>query len=229
MTAQLGIGSVGRVSRRFVGARLVLGSALVAAAATFAVAWPGETQADGLVQTVEQKQAEQDELFAAGATEHGSLLAVTRLVVPDEKKPGSYALEILVRNKSGEGTECARVEACLERTVYNPMDRGAPPPTIVWRTKDTTCVGPGETLAKRVPIPAGFGVRIHQSTLPPRTTKEGMPIGPTVAFASNIVAMTPAAPSGAAAQPPAESQIVAVSTVSKQRPRASKPAPDLMW
>lgn len=172
--------------------RAVAGSALMAAAATFAVGWPAATQADGLTKTVEQEPAESDEPFV-GETQLGSLLVDTRIVADDERA-GRYALEVRFRNTTSEAVECAEAEACLERTTYNPMDRGAPPPTVVWRTKDATCVPAGQTVAKRMPIPAGYSARIKQASLPPKMNQYGMPVGPVVAFAPNILQLAPAAP-----------------------------------
>jgi hypothetical protein len=168
----------------------VLGAALVAASAILAAGWPAETHADGLYETIEQEQAAKDELFAGNATVLGSLLAVTRLV-PDQKQPGRYYLEILVRNKTGEGTESAQIEACLERSAYSPMDRGAPPPSVVWKTKEIFHVPAGETVAKRIPIPKGFGWKIRQSEQPPKVDANGIPVGPVVQFATNILEIVP--------------------------------------
>ncbi len=190
MASHLELGRIRFLSARFRRARIVLGSALVAASAILAAGWPAETHADGLYETLEQQQAEQDELFASGATTLGSLLAVTRLV-PDQKKPGRYYLEILVRNKTGEGSESTQVEACLERTAYSPMDRGGPPPSVVWKTKEIIRVPAGETVAKRVPIPQGLGWKIRQAQQPPKVDANGIPVGTVVQYATNILEMEP--------------------------------------
>ena len=173
-------------SERLRRARLVLGSALVAASATLAAGWPAETHAEGMYETLEQQQAEQDNLFANNATEFGSLLAVTR-IVPVDKQPGRYELEILVRNKTGEGAESAQIEACLERSAYSPMDRGAPPPSVVWKTKQIFRVPAGETVARRIPVPKGLGLKIRQAQKPPKVSDVGIPVGPVVEYASNIL------------------------------------------
>ena len=220
MATRLGSEGITVRATRLARARIVLGAALMAASVTFAVGWPGETQADGLVATVEQEQAASDAEFT-GSAQLGSLTADTR-IVPDGKRAGRFALELRLRNSTGEGTECAEVEACLERTTYSPMDRGAPPPTVVWKTKDTTCVPAGETLSKRIAIPAGFAARIAQASKPPRTNRSGMPVGPVVAFASNILEMHPASASGSPGAKPtgaAATSTAAVAAAAEPEPR----------
>jgi hypothetical protein len=190
MAKHLGALRIRLCSAGFRRARIVLGSALVAASAILAAGWPAQTYAEGLYETIDQQQAEQDELFSSNATELGSLLAVTRLV-PDDKQPGRYYLEILVRNKTGEGEESAQVEATLERTAYSPMDRGSPPPTVAWRTKQLFHVPAGQTVAKRVAIPQGLGWKISQSKKPPAANTNGIPTGPVIEYATNIAQLVP--------------------------------------
>ena len=190
MARQLGDIRIRLCSAGFRRARIVLGSALVAASAILAAGWPAETHAEGLYETIDQQQAEQDELFSSSATEFGSLLAVTRLV-PDDKQPGRYYLEILVRNKTGEGTESAQIEAVLERMAYSPMDRGSPPPTVAWKTKQIFRVPAGETVAKRVAIPQGLGWKISQSKKARPEGDHGVPTGPVIEYATNVLQITP--------------------------------------
>jgi hypothetical protein len=231
MAEHLGMGGTRRTATRFRRARVVLGTALVAAAAVFAAAWPAETHADGLYETLELEQAARDDLFATSATELGSLVAVTRLV-PDDKRPGRYYLEVLVRNKTSEGAESAQIEAGLERTAYSPMSRGAPPPTVVWKTKEIFRVPAGETVAKRFAIPAGLAAKIRQAQKPQREGDHGVPGAVVVEFATNVVQMVPA-PAGvpASSEPAAATTKAVVASVAPAH-LDPKRAPDelrLVW
>jgi hypothetical protein len=232
MAEHLGIGGIGGITRtaaRFRRARIVLGSALVAATAVLAAGWPAETHADGLYETLELQQANDDDRFANGATELGSLLAVTRLVA-DDKRPGRFYLEILVRNKTSEGAESAQIEVGLERTAYSPMSRGAPPPTVVWKTKEIFRVPAGETLTKRFSLPAGLSARIRQAQKPPQADDRGIPTGPVVEYATNIVQMVPAgAGAPAPSEPAAGSTKAVVASVSPAGGGARQASDVIVW
>jgi hypothetical protein len=173
--------------------RIILGSAALSAAAVLVCAWPAATQAGDIYETVEQEQAAQDELFR-DASQFGSLRVATRLVA-DEHNPKRFYLEILARNTTSEGAESADVAAVVERTVYSPMDRGAPPPTVAWTVQQTLRVEPGKVAVQRVAVPAGIALRIYKSQQPPKLNEYGNPVGPQTAYASNISELKPARPS----------------------------------
>ena len=184
--------------------RIVVGSALLSAATVLVCAWPAQTHAGDFYDTIDQEQAAQDEAFR-DATQLGSLLVASRLVA-DESNPKRFFLEILARNTTGEGAESAEVDAVIERTVYSPMSRGAPPPTVAWKVKETMRVEPGKVAVRRLAVPAGLGFQIYKSQQPPKLNQYDMPIGPQTAYAANVQALTPAhpgAPAPSATQPSA--------------------------
>jgi hypothetical protein len=72
------------------------------------------------------------------------------------------------------------------------MSRGAPPPTVVWKTTEQIRVGAGEMVVHRRRLPRGLSWRISKSHEPPKNTnKWGLPASMT-AYDSAIATMQPA-------------------------------------
>lgn len=139
------------------------GTFLFAAAAscglTLAVVWPTETQADDVKGAVDDGAT-----LAPNEIKKGALIAASNLV-QDERIKSRWYLELVVRNTTKEGPETAHFKPCVEMGEYEPMGRGAPPPSSVWNSEESVTVPPGETVVVRKAIPSGLSWRIYKAHL----------------------------------------------------------------
>lgn len=176
--------------------RVVGGAAALSGSLVMVCAWPLVTQADDMYEDIEQQQRKEDWTFRH-AERHGALLVTSRLV-PGETKAARWTLEVLVKNTTDEGAEAAQIEACIQETQYNPMSRGAPPPTVAWSIADRIEVPPGEVVIKRHTLPRGLSWRVTKAEEPLEPAKLTIP-RTVSAFESAIVAVSaPSAPAPAA-------------------------------
>jgi hypothetical protein len=165
--------------------RVMGGAAAISCAAVLVCAYPATGQADGPEAALAQQEA-----IPADATKIGALLAYASLV-QDEQVRGRWYLELKVQNTTKEGAESAEIEACLEKTVFNMMARGAPPPTVAWTVKEKVEVGPGKVATRRIRLPGKLAWQVHASSLPPKQDASGMPVNP-VSTSFSVRVMDPA-------------------------------------
>jgi hypothetical protein len=132
----------------------VLGVAGLTAATALTVLWPHATLADDGADPMAELEGD--------GTKVDDHVVVDGEVKRDAKSKTGWVVELRAQNK-GDQPETVALETDLERTVSNPMSRAEPPPTTVWRQKETITIGAGEAVTRRYVVPAALGAQLSAS------------------------------------------------------------------
>jgi hypothetical protein len=134
---------------------VVFGVAAISFAATLAVLWPRETQADD-----EEAAIAQDDDVDAETTVAGKLAMKSRLV-EDERVKGRWYLEMQIKNNDPLDEQEAEVEGqVLAFDLRSEMSRSMPMPKAVFKCTEQVRVAAGETVVRRQALPAALAKKV---------------------------------------------------------------------